>query len=190
QAPHYAGAAVAPQEPGRPALLVRSWLEPAARDGRPTVDLRVDLLPQWRGSNRPGVRSPLRPAGLESLRPVQQGLPLRSLAFETALADGESLVLVPERPEADWAAIIDSILAPPPEPADDLDEMEEAEDPDGPDQPAEDEASDEPPPPPPTLGTLLLGPDSGRGVRRILIFERSRPTPRDLSVAAGTPIDR
>jgi hypothetical protein len=98
--------------PGSLRLLVRSWIEPtmpSAGDGSgaaaPGATLRVEMVPQNRESRTP--EQALDPLAVNEPRfeAESQGLLFSRLYTRMSLVPGRALVIVPDRPDADWKAM-------------------------------------------------------------------------------------
>lgn len=90
-------------EPGRLRLLGRCWVSPALpRAGAdPLAEVRVDLALQHQGLARPRSLRELvdRP---QRTRIEHEGVVFSRFVLELGLGADEALLIVPERPEADW----------------------------------------------------------------------------------------
>jgi hypothetical protein len=114
--------------PGNLRLLVRSWVEPIApqvesnvgevtvpgNDGSggaapvaraPAAILRVELVPQNRESRTPEQMLDPLAVNEPRLEPETQGLLFSRLYTRMSLAPGRAILIVPDRPEADWTKL-------------------------------------------------------------------------------------
>ncbi len=97
--------------PGRLRLLGRCWAAPTIVSGngitRVAPDLRLELVPQYNDPPppRPSLEEELEKA-TKPPRPrteEREGLLIRRLVLDVPLLAGEAVVIVPERPEANWS---------------------------------------------------------------------------------------
>ncbi len=161
-------------DPGRVRLLLRAWTAPGPAEpggagtsaGGPAAVLRVELAAQHELSMRRGTFAELN-ARLEGGRPPPgaRGPVLGPLVLGTRLAADEALVLIPEHPDVDWAALLDPEAAPPPAPV-----------------PADAPAGPRPPPPEPALLPVLTTPPRRLIVGPAVSAPASAPGTRELIV--------
>jgi hypothetical protein len=89
-------------------LLARSWLEPAAQrsdGGAPAANLHVELVPQNRETRRSEDAMDPLSLGHPSIDAESQGMMFTRLYASMSLAPGQSILVIPERPDADWKAL-------------------------------------------------------------------------------------
>jgi hypothetical protein len=102
-------------------LLARSWLEPAppkAGDISATAMLHVELVPQNQEARRPEETTDPLALRNPNIEPEAQGLLFSRLYASMSLAPGQSLMVIPDRPEADWKKLAEEPApTPPPAPA-------------------------------------------------------------------------
>ncbi|HMN40156.1 MAG TPA: hypothetical protein PKE29_04875 [Phycisphaerales bacterium] len=100
--------------PGSLRLLVRSWIEPTpprvsvgggGGEAAPEATLRVEMVPQNRESRTTERSLDLLAVNEPRLEAESQGLLFSRLYTRMSMFPGRALVIVPDRPDADWGVL-------------------------------------------------------------------------------------
>lgn len=88
-------------EPGRPRLIVRSWIEPDLSSGHATDVVRTELAIQIESARRPGLLTDSTPG-----RSIADAGDIIDELIASVVSDGRlAFVIVAESPDIDWSAL-------------------------------------------------------------------------------------
>lgn len=102
-------------QPGRLRLMARCWTYPVtAAAGSPTAAFRLELVPQFEPET--SDRSRLHAAGVVTTVPEEDQTRMftelqAGLAIDARAGEPDAIVIVPDRPDADWTKHVDPLNA-------------------------------------------------------------------------------